>query len=317
MTLAQVRALLLGKKVTIGGPVVTISRYNGDLLHWHLAEERGGRYAELRTVTRSLPASYLGSEAEVLAVQLNAIEVERSGRPNALGEVADEDSLVNPYCDVVVKLADGTLALHTGYPSIFLADFSPPFRLVSEQSNRSAEINGQLPSVIGRTVYAVGYSRLYQPTTSLEELTQRARYSQQLILAPPRLQPLKVVAAKYNVEHDLIILKVRGEDGKEYLTASKFMSAGEERPFFERVIGSPPCLLVSTFAGLTPREVAAVRSVEVFAGMSKSALYYALGFPDKENNMGRGLKQLIYFGGRTYVYLDANDRVRDWQSLGR
>ena len=48
--------------------------------------------------------------------------------------------------------------------------------------------------------------------------------------------------------------------------------------------------------------------------MSKTALDYALGFDEKENDWGRGGKQLIYFNGKFVVYLDNLDKVRDYRN---
>jgi hypothetical protein len=50
--------------------------------------------------------------------------------------------------------------------------------------------------------------------------------------------------------------------------------------------------------------------------MRRRTLYYVVGFPDKENNWGRGGKQLMY-GNRLLFYLDENERVVDWQSVDR
>ena len=42
----------------------------------------------------------------------------------------------------------------------------------------------------------------------------------------------------------------------------------------------------------------------------------ALGFPTKENDWGRGGKQLIY-SDTFFVYVNNDDKVEDWQSLTR
>jgi len=68
---------------------------------------------------------------------------------------------------------------------------------------------------------------------------------------------------------------------------------------------------------LTPREIEAVRKGTIFKGMSKSAVHYTIGFPEKENDWGRSGKQLIYFRNTLFVYLDATEHVVDWQSTER
>lgn len=293
MTLAEVRARILGKKVVVGGEVAAVfSPHDKNLMAWSYGERKGDRYAEIDAIKRRLPESYLGKEADVVAVQLNSIELERVSKPNALGEVTSEDSIINPYCDVVVRLADGVIAIHTSYPSLFFSDFVRPFRLKSAQDDRAATINRQLPSIIGKTVYAAGFSKIFQPTAAVEDLTPD---SSQRVFDIPRLRPLKITAAKYNEVHDLIILKLKSDEGGEYLTSSKLTTrSSDQRPFLEQAAGSPPASLLTSLADFTPRELSAVRDAEIYEGMSKDVLYYILGFPEKENNWGRGLKQLVY-----------------------
>lgn len=318
MTLAQVRALLLGKRVIIGGAISAIFSPNQkDLLEWSYAESLGARYKGVDAIRRQLPASYLGQEADVIAVQLNAIAAERVEKPNALGEAANEDSIANPYCDVVVRFPDGVIAIHTSYPSLFFSSLAPgPFRLKSEQDNRARMINDQLPSIIGKTVYAAGFSKMFQPTASLEDLAF-ASDSPQRVFDFPLMRPLKIVIAKYNEAHDLIVLKLKDDEGREYLTSSTFSAVNDQRSFLEHVVSSAPASLVISLADFTPRELAAIRDKEMYVGMSGEVLYYLLGFPEQENNWGRGLKQLAFAGGHLYVYVDASGRIRSWQSLGK
>lgn len=323
LTVADARTLLVGKKVVIMGRTSDSPTLKGYLLDWSLAIERGGQFVKSSVgILDYLPASYQSKEAMVIAVQLNSLEKERTGAGgvNALGEVTSDTSLLNPYCDIVVKLDDGTLALTTSYLSLFFSevDISRAFRLLSEKNDRAALITTQLPAVIGKTAYAVAYSRLYLPTATLESMTAIARYSAQQTLEFPRLQPLTILVAKYNEEKDVIILKLKDEGGREYLTVSQFDSRKDgQKPFLEKLVESYPASLRTSTSGFTAREIAAIQKGTIYSGMSDSALYSTIGFAEKKNDWGSGGKQLIYFSGKLYVYLDASDHVTNWQSLDR
>jgi hypothetical protein len=295
----------------------------GYLHDWSVVIERDGQFETSSTrILNDLSADYQGKEAVVVAVQLNSLEKERTGAGgvNALGEVTSDASLVNPYCDVVVKLDDGTLAMTTSYLSLFFSDsgISRPFRLLSEKNDRVALIGSQLSSIIGKSAYAVAYSHLYLPTATLESMTAISRYNPQQTLEFPRLKPLTILVAKYNEEKDVIILKLKDESSREYLTASQFDFRKDERKsFLEAVIESYPASLRASTSNFTPREIAAIQEGTIYSGMSNSALYATIGFPEKKNDWGGGGKQLIYFSGKLYVYLDTSDHVKNWQSLGR
>lgn len=319
LTLGEVRSMLIGKKVVIIGKTSQEGVFKGYLYEWSIEAKAGGeeRRAE---VTEHLPDSYQGKEAEVIAVGLNRAEKERSGvgGVNALGETSSDESLVNPYCDIVVKFTDGTIAKTTSYLSLILSDDDvPPFRLLAEKHDRAALINGQLPSVIGKTIYAAGYSNIFLPTASLESLMSTSRYGNQRAYEFPRLQLLTIVKAVYNEDKDVIIIKLRDENGKEYLALSNFDARDKEKNFLATVVESSSAFLHVSVTDLTAREIEAVKKGSIFVGMSKKAVYWTVGFPEKENDWGRGGKQFIYFGGKLNVYLDETEHVKDWQSVDR
>jgi hypothetical protein len=83
--------------------------------------------------------------------------------------------------------------------------------------------------------------------------------------------------------------------------------------FADRLLGS----LLRSLSSYTPREIEAVRSGTLFRGMSRSAADASIGLSDKENDWGRGGKQVIYLGGRIVVYLDHDDKVVDWQMFDK
>jgi len=323
LNLTDARTLLLGKMIVIMGQTSDTPPLKGYLHDWSLVFEREGQFhKDSSRILDYLPADYQGKEALVVAVQLNSLEKEITGVSgvNALGEVTSDASIVNPYSDVVVKLDDGTLAMTTSYLSLFFSesDISRPFRLLSEKKDRAALIGSQLSSLIGKRAYAVAYSRLYLPTATLESMTAISRYTPQQALEFPRLQPLTILVAKYNEEKDVIILKLKDESGREYLTVSQFDARQrDKKPFLEAVVESYPASLRSSTTDFTPREIAAIQKGTIYSGMSDSALYSTIGLPEKKNDWGSGGKQLIYFSGKLYVYLDASDHVKNWQSLDR
>ena len=246
---------------------------------------------------RSLPSTYKGKSATVVAVQLNELK-RRELRPNALGEIVAEDDIVNPYFDIVVQFDDGTLAMYTNYP--ISTGAGDDIELASSASAIAHQMSTELPRLIGKTVYAVGYSKLYQPDTSLEELTGLGSKGVLKELWPtdvPLLEPLTILAAKY-IDSTGVIFKLKLPNGKEALAFTNqiyYLDAGESdsRPLIERVTGT---LSLQIPKGLTQKEIDAIKHRTIFKGMSKDAVDYVLGFPDKENDWGRGGKQRILFG---------------------
>jgi hypothetical protein len=269
MTLGQARAVLVGKKVVIVGKTASDYPLKGYLYDWHLATESNGEYRDTRDLMNYISDSYQGKEAEVIAIQLNRIEKERSGvgSVNALGEKTTDETLVNPYVDVVVRFPDGTVAMTTSYLSLIFSDsdLTRPFKLMSEKTERSTLINGQLQSIVGKPVYAVAYSRLFLPTASLESLMATARYSAQQTVEFPRLESLTISKAAYNDDKDVIVLKLRDTTGKEYLCLSHFDANDNKATFFQRVVESYPASLKASMpTDLTPRELEAIRKGNTF-----------------------------------------------------
>jgi len=66
--------------------------------------------------------------------------------------------------------------------------------------------------------------------------------------------------------------------------------------------------------GISAEELDAVKKRIVMRGMSTTALRLALGFPKKENDWGKGGKQLIFSEG-FLVYVNEDNKVADWQIL--
>ena len=80
----------------------------------------------------------------------------------------------------------------------------------------------QLPLLVGKSVFAVGYSHLYQPDTTLEELVGVGVGVQGVLkqlpsTAVPLLEPLTVLTVRY-VNSTGVVIKVKLPDGKEALS---------------------------------------------------------------------------------------------------
>jgi hypothetical protein len=310
-SLSTIRRMFLNQKVIVTGTVVTLK--GSVLLDWCVAYKgTGDRYT--KDTMDYLSSAYRGTTATVVAVQLNELKL-RDLRPNALGEIGAGDNISGPYFDIVVQFDDGTLAILTGYPGSIFDDIE----LASAASALTERIAKELPLLIGKTVYAVGYSKLYQPDTSLEELVGDDRKGVLNHLWPsdiPLLQPMTILAAKY-IDSAGVVFKLKLPNGKEALSFTSTHDCREgdsDRPFRERVIGT---LKMEMPKKLTQREIYAIKKGTIYKGMTEDALDYMLGFNDKENDWGRGGRQLVYHDGSLLVYLDRNNRVEDWQSFDK
>jgi hypothetical protein len=72
------------------------------------------------------------------------------------------------------------------------------------------------------------------------------------------------------------------------------------------------CVFTLMPSFLSDHEIEAIRKGSVFVGMSRAALYMAIGFPKTTNDSLRGLTQLVY--ASSYVYLDSDRKVVDVQT---
>lgn len=318
-TFSAVRKAFLGQNVVVAGGI-----FRGGLIYWSTVRKGGdGRYEATR-VMDEISSAYSGKTAIVISVQLGKSQ-RQDLRPNALGETASEDDIVNPLFDLVVRFDDGTLAITSAYPS----SLGSRVEFASIATSFAEQMSKELPLLVGKTVYAVEDSTLYQADTTLDEITgsDPKGKMKRLLSRTPLLQPLTILAAKsidegvdnlpLNLPHDAgcgVIFKLKLPSGEEALafTAEDYYLSLDSLPFADRVIGN---LDFSIPYPLTEQEVDAIRHRTLFKGMTKDAAHYFLGDPDALNNWGLGGKQLIYYGGRLLVYLDKDNKVEDWQSF--
>jgi hypothetical protein len=304
-----IRRLFLNQDVIVTGTVVTIR--GSVLFEWQVAHKGGNRYTT--TTLDHLASTYKGKSAKVVAVQLNESTLLKL-RPNALGEIVATDDIISPHFDIVVQFDDDTLAMLSGFPGTIKGNIE----LASAASALKERMDKELPLLIGKTVYATGWSKLYQPDTSLEELVgvgSKGVLKQLWHTDVPLLQPITVLAAKY-IDSTGVVFKLKLPNGKGALAFSPqsyYVEEGDsDRPFLEGVMGG---LQMEIPKDLTQREIDAIKKGTIYKGMTKAALDFVLGFKDKENDWGRGGKQLIYYDGRLVVYLDKDNKVEDWQSF--
>jgi len=314
-TLNAMRQKYLGKRIVIKDATVA---GRGVLLNWTVAKQDStGHFVS--SPFDHLAAMYNGKEATVIGLQLDANQLNESNvnEPNAFGERLSEGDIDNPYLDVVGQFDDGTVAMVEDYPRsiVFAERFGlSTFLLANAKNIHEQIISANLPTIVGKTVYAVGYSRFYRLDTTRDEIVDLVRRDQKLVYDFPLLQPLTIADAKYIADADIVVMKIRLPDGRQLLAESDYRD-DESKDGDNTFLGRITRLLKTAIPPkLTPREVQSIQRGEVFRGMTRDALYYAMGFPTKENDWGRGGKQLIYHDV-VFVYVDSSGSVTDWQSV--
>jgi hypothetical protein len=303
-TLGSIKHTYLDQRVVVYG-----SAGLGGLLGWQRVKRVVEGYYAPTSPSGSdyLPESYVGKSGKVVLIRLADVGVLGT---NAMGETISPDEIANPYFKLVVEFDDGVLAQTTAYPNTLSGSL-----VLAEQYQRlQQDISKALPQLIGKTVYAVGYSQLYQPNSTFQEITGLEISTK--LLDPPRLQPIQVLDAKY--VRDGVVLKLKLPDGSAALSYSgNLLAHPSTAPASEDEMLKTICrYLVLEMPRLTEKEIDAVRRGAIFKGMSKDALYDALGFPKTENDWGSGGKQLV-FTSKFLVYLGSDDKIVDWQELDR
>lgn len=305
-TVKNVKSAFLGKKIRISG-MLRESDGTFVFIDWQFATMEDGEYV---CTYEYIPISYSAQEAEIIAInlcQLDSCLIE--GRQvNAFGDIISEDSIFDPFLDVIIRFENG----HLGIMSCTAGDLlegSRDFSLISEYLDRVSEIQANLPSIVGQSVFAAQYSIIYEITATIQdmltdELTQRC-------IDFPLLEPLIIVAAKYEPLFDIILLKVRDDAGKDYLIYSDYDEYYDSDDFLETVITSPANLYTTIPSDLQDFEIHAIRSRSIAVGMSRRAVRFAFDSPIKEL---KGGKQCI-FANHYLISFDAKGRVRDWKLI--
>jgi hypothetical protein len=304
LTLRSIREAYLNQSIVVRGSVV-----QGTMTDWSRARAERDRY---RPDSRSVPANYRGQRAKVVAVQIaQSATATPNGGVNALGEPASQDDVIDPQIELVAQFSDGTLGI-TSARYEFLADRA---RLAGEHQQREAEMTKNLPLTIGKTLYATGLTTLYEPNTTIEELTGQREILKRLSAARiPLFEPLQILAARYVAEEDGVVLKLRLPGGTEALsyTNRPFLDAATpDMPFIQKISGT---LLAGLPNELTPKEIEAVKQGELYRGMSSRAVSYTFGQPESESHWGNSGKERIYLKTIS-VRFDNKDTVVEWQMI--
>lgn len=284
-------------------------------LEWNAAKQKSDSTYEEKDALPNLPFSYKGQTARVVAVQIAKSFLSHAtvGGTNAFGESVGEDDIDDPYMEVVVRFKDDKLAMIKGYTITLVPE---KMELASKRQTVQDKLESMLPTVIGQKLYAVAFSRMYKPTAAIEQMSGSEEIFARLSITDvPLLQPLTITKAKYLPDVNAVVMKLALSNGTEAIayTPSQYLRLDDPKGSF--LSGISGTLLSSMPKDLTAKEIDAIRGMKVFRGMSKDALGYAVGFTEKENDWGRGGKQLIYFDGKLVVYLDNSEKVEDWQSL--
>jgi hypothetical protein len=326
-TLGQVRFVFLYQDVIVGGTVEDLGR-SSQLLEWRIAAQtpssipavnqdgqksaHQARYFVPHAMD-GLPLRYSGKKANVIAIQLHN-SVAPGTRDNAMGEVVSDDSTVNPCFDLVVKFDDGTTAMTTQYPqTLATQSLAEPVSVLSAAAER---MQRELPDIVGDSIYAAGFTQLYKPESTIDEMVNQDDAYKVAPADIPLLEPLTIIAAKY-VDSAGVVIEVTLPNGDKALALTSIPQLflpplnGREQSFQARVIG---LFAAEIPHRLTKKEVAAIRSGSIFRGMSLYALEYLMGFPDMESDWEDGGKKLV-FRKTLQVYLSSSGRVADWKFL--
>lgn len=266
-----------------------------------------------------LPLRYSGKKANVIGVQLHhALAPGAAQTPgttdNALGEAISDDGDVNPCFDIVVQFDNGTTALTTQYPATLAsADVAEPLSVINAAAER---MQLELPDIVGMSVYAAGFTQLYRPDSTTDQIVNQDDAARVPAADIPLFVPLTVLAAKY-VDSAGVVIEVQLPNGDKALALTSMPQLflppldGKEQSFQERVIG---LFLADIPRKLTKREVAAIRNGSIYRGMRENALEYVMGFPDKETHSHDGGQQLT-FRKSLVVTLSYSGTVEDWKFL--
>ncbi len=309
ITLSQVRAKYLGKQVVVTGPLFN----EQSMLEWHSARLAGARFVESGDSLSLLLSSYRGQTGVVVTVQLNRLKVQT--KVNALGEFVNDDDTVDPYFDLIVKFQDGSYGMLTTYPTT--AEMS--VRFLDEQQGLAEMIKNNQDKLIGASLYACAFSHLYEPDSSLEEMTGSSEILKRIsVTRTPLLQRLPIQNLRFVPGSDVVVMKLKLPDGSSALAYTPLLvlhngNTDKLSSPLEKIAGF---FFTSIPQSYSAKEVESVQKRELFRGMTKDALDCALGLPEKENDWGKGGKQLVFFGS-LFVYLDHADKVVDWQSIDK
>jgi hypothetical protein len=326
-TLGQVRFVFLHQPVIVSGTVEDLGQ-SSQLLEWRIADQTpatipkanpDGQKPSVQAryfvphAMDGLPTPYSGKKATVITVQLHHAQTPGVA-DNALGESVTDDSTINPCFDLVVRFDDGTTAMTTQYPqTIANAELAEPVSVINAAAERMQQ---ELPDIVGMSVYAAGFTQLYRPESTIDQIVNQDDAERVPPADIPLLVPLTVLAARY-VDSAGVVIEVQLPSGEKALSITSMPQLflpplnGRAQTFQERVIG---LFAAEIPHRLTKKEVAAIKNGSIYRGMSLYALEYLMGFPDKESKTADGDRQLT-FRKSLLVTLGYSGTVAAWKFL--
>ena len=242
-----------------------------------------------------LPDSYVGQSATIIAIQPIVSNIPE--KMNALGEPVTPK--LPAKFDFIVQFEDGYTAIRKmeTESGIRLAVMLPDQRLAAQQLEEANKIKAT--GLNGKVVYAVARSKVYRLDVSRTEMDDSHRIN------VPLLEPLRIAVAKWDKDSGCALAKLELPNG--YGLALVSLDDREECGQSEFLFSVPKYLTV--------KEKAAIKQRTPVRGMSELALWYAIGFPETENDYGRAGRQLVY-PGNVLVYVNTQGTVEDIQRMG-
>ncbi|WP_143331091.1 hypothetical protein [Burkholderia aenigmatica] len=186
--------------------------------------------------------------------------------------------------------------------------FVPPsFADETTSTGTQGQLDNVLNPLVGTYVYNDARTNLYKPgVTDSEMANQYNRVLKRAIV--PRLMKLKVSGFRYTDSPSGVVVNVTTPQGDEYMAYGSTtytppkLSDDEALQFYVGLLRRIP-------AGLSKRDIQLIKDGSVKVGMSETALYMTLGYPDHTNRASYG-DQAVYAGA--YVYI-RNGKVTAWQ----
>jgi hypothetical protein len=302
MSFGQVRDKLLNQRVRISGRLLT-----GELRDWSRVK-RGADGSVSIVSFDKLSANYAFATGTVVAVELNS---KPAASKDAFGKDIDFSKVPDPYVDVIVKLEDGTEAGTRQYPRAFDGD---ALQLIDDAERARRDIEATLATLNGKSIYLPMYQKVYPPTIAFEDLLRTVPSSLPLPFTDvPRATALKVVETKYLDGYSRALLKVVLPNGSEGILVSGTEHFYLKREYKPSDLDRLGFYAETSLRKFTPREIASIKNVEFFKGMSTQALYWSVGLPEKENDYGQAGRQLVFSSG--LIVYSKGDRVTSWQRL--
>jgi len=242
-----------------------------------------------------LPDSYVGQSATIIAIQPIVSNIPE--KMNALGEPVTPK--LPAKFDFIVQFEDGYTAIRKmeTESGIRLAVMLPDQRLAAQQLEEANKIKAT--GLNGKVVYAIARSKVYRLDVSRTEMDDSHRIN------VPLLEPLRIAVAKWDKDSGCALAKLELPNG--YGLALVSLDDREECGQSEFLFSVPKYLTV--------KEKAAIKQRTPVRGMSELALWYAIGFPETENDYGRAGRQLVY-PGNVLVYVNTQGTVEDIQRMG-